>query len=100
MKTIWRYSLLLSDHQTIRMPKNAVILSVNAQYDNLCLWAMVDPKKPTEDRDIEVFGTGHPIHEDMGVERKFIGTVVTYKTNHHDPGLVSSLVWHVFERIS
>jgi hypothetical protein len=100
MKTIWKENLLIRDYQTIQMPENAVILSVADQNGNLCLWFMADQKKPLEDRNIEIFGTGHPIHEDMGVERKFIGTVVTYKTNHHDPGLVSSLVWHVFERIS
>ena len=73
------------------MPKAAKILSVGAQASaqgdqRLMLWAEVDTDQPMEQRQIEVFGTGHEIPQGMGVSREFIGTVI-----------VSSLVWHVYE---
>lgn len=47
-----------------------------------------DPNNEKEDRFIEIFGTGHPVGYDMGVDRKYIST---YQLNG------GSLVFHVFE---
>ena len=69
------------------MPKGAEIVSVAFQHGSLCLWAMVQPDEPMEDREIEIFGTGHPVPVGVGVDRKFIGTVID-----------NQYVWHVFER--
>lgn len=84
---IWKYELGIMDSQHITMPRDAQILSVANQGGQLCLWAMVDADKPSECRSIEIIGTGNPVHQDMGVERRFIGTV-----------LMGPFVWHVFER--
>ena len=73
------------------MPKGAEILTVQSQHDVPQLWALVDPTQPTEERCIEIFGTGHPIRYDMGVERKYIGTFQV------DGG---QYVFHAFERIN
>lgn len=91
MKTIWKYELDPKSLK-IKMPKNAKILSVGEQYGNICLWAEVDPTPVLEkkDRIFEVFGTGHKIYEDMGVERKFIGTVKFEN---------GALMFHVYERL-
>jgi hypothetical protein len=62
------------------------VLTVAQQDDNPTLWAEVDPTAPTEPRTFEIFGTGHPIHEDMGVERAYVGTC-----------FIGSFVWHVYE---
>ena len=73
------------------MPKGAEILTVQTQNDTPCIWALVDPDSETETRHFEVYGTGHDIHCDMGIERKYINTFqIQY-------GL---LVFHLFERIN
>jgi len=58
-KQIWKYPLETTDGQTIRMPKDSQILCVQTQFDRPCLWALVDPNQPLEDRHILIFGTGH-----------------------------------------
>ncbi|BCJ91833.1 hypothetical protein IZ6_25680 [Terrihabitans soli] len=87
-KTIHKFQIDPT-HMVIAMPADAVILSAKAQHGVICVWAEVDPTLPKNARYFEVFGTGHPIHVDMGVERKFIDTVMM------DGG---SLVFHVYER--
>lgn len=87
MKTIWKYYLDITDRQTLRMPKGAVILSVENQYGALCCWAMVDPacdEDEDEDRPIALIRTGR---DASGVEpHEYVGTVT-----------IDSFVWHVFD---
>lgn len=89
-KTIWKFELTLST-TFVQMPKGAEILTVQSQHDAPQLWALVDPAQPREGRCIEIFGTGHPIPCDMGVERKYIAT---YQV------LGGLYVFHAFERIN
>jgi hypothetical protein len=44
-----------------------------------------------EDRFFELYGTGHSIHEDMGIERKYIGTYQYQR---------GEFVGHIFERLN
>lgn len=87
-KTIWKFKLETTDNQEIEMPIGAEILTVQTQGENPYLWALVDPEAEKETRTFEVFGTGHPIHCDMGVSRNHIST---YQLQG------GSLVFHVFE---
>lgn len=96
--TIWKYRLALTDTQTIRMPKEAKILTVQPQMsrrittDNsppdeyLQLWAIVDPTALMSDRQISIYGTGHTMPKDPG---RYISTVQLQG---------GSLVLHVFEQ--
>jgi len=86
--TIYKYAISIHCVQSVFMPKGAEILSVANQNEALCLWAMVHPDEPMEERRIEIVGTGREMPIGMGVERKFIGTVV-----------IDPFVWHVFERL-
>ena len=52
-----------------------------------CIWCLVDDKADKETILFEVYGTGHYLHYDMGMDRKYIGTY------HLDNGLV----FHLFE---
>lgn len=86
--TIWKYEIPIDEYPEIDMPKNAEILSFNAQHDSPCLWARVTPGSPTEKRKFRLAGTGHPLDENVG---KYIGTVIL-------EGLEGSyLVFHLFE---
>jgi hypothetical protein len=87
MKAIWKYPLGITDIQTVSMPKGAEILTVQIQLGGVCLWAMVDPEAPKEDRIIITYGTGHPI--DSPHLLRYIGT-------YQIPERV--LVFHVFEK--
>jgi len=88
IKQIWKFPL---DKETIEMPIYAEILTVQTQDNIACIWALVNPQNPKEQRAFEVFGTGIDINFDMGVERKYINT---FQLND------GKLVFHLFERIN
>lgn len=89
-KEVWKFALNPGENE-VMMPNGAEVLSVQVQHNVPCLWALVDPEMQKEERTFEVFGTGHSIKYDMGVERKYIGTFQL------DGGY---LVFHLFERIN
>lgn len=88
-KTIWKYELEVTGKNILLIPQDAEILSVQTQNETPCLWALVNPDSQLEERYFEMFGTGHPVHCDMGVNRKFIGTFQMSD---------GALVFHLFER--
>lgn len=89
MKTIYKYEIYTGS-QTIEMPKDAEILCVQRQLDSACVWAIVETSEDTEFKKIDVFRTGHPISDEIGFHREYIGT-------YQEAG--GGLIWHVFERI-
>lgn len=92
MKRIYKYELTPVSPQTIWLPEGAEILTAQGQHGrNVCLWALVDPERPDEQRSFEVFATGEPVNVDMGVERRYLGTAQLES---------GRLVFHVFERIN
>ena len=84
MKEIWKFTLKVTDDQSIAMPKGAKILSAQEQYGKPCIWAIVDPDAEEETRKFRIFGTGHPFDLDES-SAEFIGT-----------GQCVGLVWHIF----
>jgi len=70
-KSIWKYQLEVTDNQIVKMPKDAEILSVQTQNEEVCLWALVIPNNDKEDRT-------------FGSRRKRYEYVVDYKTVYHD----------------
>lgn len=83
MKTIWKFEVT---DEPIVMPERAQILKVGYQFVTLCLWALVDPAKPKQQRRIVVLGTGFE-REDAEMEG------LTYIDTVFD----GSFVWHVFD---
>jgi hypothetical protein len=71
-KKIFKYSLKVTDYQEISLPKGYEILTIDVQFDNPYIWVLVDPNSPTMDVTFEIFGTGHPIHENK--HRSFVGS--------------------------
>lgn len=86
MTTIFKYPVEVTDVFTMDLPKGAVVLSVQCQGEAPQLWARVDPSAPLEPRTFRVFGTGHPVADDLSLE--FVGTFQM---------LGGSLVFHLFE---
>lgn len=84
MKTIWKFELHIDEPVTLLMPVGAEVLTVQAQGDIPCIWAIVDPNAETETRRFYVRGTGHPLRE--------VGRYVdTFQLNG------GALVFHLFE---
>jgi len=81
---VYKYQLQVTDKQTVIMPSDRKILSVQVQGGIPCLWAMVDPDSEDETVGIITIGTGHPAPD--GVD-EFIDT---YQLND------GALVFHVF----
>jgi len=90
MKTIWKYPLLEADEQTLNLPKNAQILTIQNQKENPCLWALVNPKNETEPRTILCRGTGHDL-DDKNCTLHYISSMQLYD---------GDLVFHWFEKLS
>jgi len=88
-KVIWKYQLIVTDRQEIKMPAGAEILTVQTQDGRPCLWALVAPNKTETTRIIETFGTGHEVNYFDTTVREYIGT---YQLEG------GQLVFHVFER--
>lgn len=84
MKTIWKYGFDTLDSWTFTMPRGAVLLTVAAQFDAACLWALVDPEQPSVERKILIYGTGHSIERND----PYVGT-------YQLAG--GSLIFHVFD---
>lgn len=87
IRTIYKFSLDITDVQFIEMPEGAQILSAQNQSGNISLWALVDVEKPLEKRDIRIYGTGHP-YEFNDSDAKYISTVQQ-----------GPLAWHIFEKL-
>jgi hypothetical protein len=89
VSVIWKYPLWPDDARDVvplDMPANSQILAIQFQEGaGPCLWALVDPQQPTEQRQFRVVGTGHSIDEDTG---QYLGTFQMMN---------GALVFHVFE---
>lgn len=85
--TIHKYSLAVTDRQTVEIPEGAELLCVQMQNLEPMLWAKVDPTRGKTPRTLHTFGTGNPIPDG---EFRYVGT---YQVR-------GQLVFHVFEELS
>jgi len=86
MKIIYKYPLPKDGKLVI--PKEAQILTIREQGEDVFLWALVETKKASDERTLLVFGTGHVIADDLNIE-------------YLDTFFVSNgkFVFHVFEKL-
>jgi hypothetical protein len=91
MRTIHKYQISARPHvQLVATPKDWEPLSVQAQGNCICIWALVDTdSRPLVDRCILVVATGEELPEDA-VAEKYLGTAQF---------LDGGLVWHVFSTL-
>jgi len=86
-KKIFKYEMEMNDIVEIDLPLHAEVLTIQTQFGNACLWALVDSEeKRKEKRVFRIAGTGHPIEH--GEEYKYIDTIQLLEGN---------LVFHIFE---
>lgn len=84
---VYKYELEITDEQSVKLPFGAEILTVQLQSNKCCLWALVDPRNELEERVICIYGTGHPIPDNIKLK---------YITTFQIPHL--GLVFHAFEK--
>lgn len=70
-KTIYKYPIEITDEQEILAPTGWQPLSVQIQYGQPCIWALVDPEAKPVLQTVHVHGTGHPVRHNG----KFLGTI-------------------------
>jgi len=83
--TIWKFPIIITDAVAVKMPAGAQVLSVQVQKEVVCLWAIVNPDNPMEDRRFRIYGTGNPC---FSPANRFVGTFQIYG---------GELVFHLFE---
>ena len=88
MLSIFKYPVLIQDHFTLELPKDAKILTVQTQRGTPQLWAMVDSETEKEKRYFRLTGTGHPLGDDY---LRIINYVGTFQMAN------GTLVFHLFE---
>lgn len=91
-QTIWKFETPFEDNFKIEMPKGTEILTIQSdeKTNRPCIFALVYPENEKEERYFELFGTGNPIHNDIGVDRKYLGTYQYQK---------GAFIGHIFERL-
>jgi hypothetical protein len=84
MARVFKYTLKMEQRQTVSMPADSTLLSVQVQRGVVCIWAIVNPDPELDEvpRSFEIVGTGHEVPSPS----KFIGTVQ-----------IGEFVWHIFE---
>jgi len=85
MSVIWKFPLEVRMEQRIRMPRDSVIVDVQVQNGQICMWAICNPDRIEVDREFLIIGTGQEFD-----------TTETYYRGTVQNGVV---VWHIFERI-
>jgi len=75
-ETIWKYQIPFEDKIKLDIPSGHKILCVqlDKKTNSPCIWVQVNPYNPKETVYLEMFGTGNPIHNDIGISREYIGT--------------------------
>ncbi len=63
MRTIYKYPALLEDYFEVTMPVGARILTVQIQYGEPQMWALVNPSFQNKIYRFRLVGTGHPIQD-------------------------------------
>jgi len=82
---IWKWTLGMTDRQTLHIPMGARLLRVQVQGDYPRLWALCDPSAHSVPRILATYGTGAPVPDNPGVY------IDSYLVAH------DALVFHVFD---
>lgn len=82
-KTVYKFPLSMATYQSIALPVDAEVLTVQVQGTSVCLWAKIDPTLRRYPHGIAIHGTGHEFNDDN------YRYITTFQLNE-------ALVFHVF----
>ena len=90
--TIYKYVLEVTDEQTLSLPDESNILTVQTQRNEPCLWVLLDTAQ-TKRRDVTIWirGTDHPTGDVIGEGITYLGT---FQLNG------GAFVGHVFGKVA
>lgn len=86
-KIIYKETLELTTRQVKKLPKNARILSVQIQNNEITFWYLFESvfKSDLEEKTFYIYGTGS---DDISYNLEYVGTVQ-----------LNTFVWHIFTKI-
>lgn len=87
MLKVFKYPIKPDDYFEVSLPQGSQILTVDNQFENPNIWALVDPEKPMVTRTFRLAGTGHPIDHTQG-DLFYHGTIQL---------MGGALIFHLFE---
>jgi len=87
-RSIYKYTLELTNTQSLAIPCGAEILTVQMQGVTPCIWALVDPNVLRVKRQFFMYGTGHPVRNDNLDLHSYVGS---FQVNAGEE------VYHLFE---
>lgn len=92
MIKVKKYETPFENKFKLLMPIGAEILCVQQDQKTFkaCIFALVDDSNSVEERFFELFATDQEIYQDMGIDRKYLGTYQYQK---------GEFVGHLFERL-
>lgn len=82
MSIIYKYPIIITEHQEIEIPEDSLVLDIKVQAGKPQLWAMVNPDNPPSVLTIAVYGTGCPIDAE-NVNLRHISTFIVGKYVFH-----------------
>lgn len=72
MQTIYKYPIMPTFYQKIKIPHGYKILDIQVQGKTPCIWAAVDITNLPIDVEIETIGTGHEL--EFAGSKQYVGT--------------------------
>jgi hypothetical protein len=92
MRTLYKYRIPIIDDPVVQMPKGAQLLKFAMQGTDLYVWALVDTEAEMEERKFKIFGTGHPVPDNVDLAWGIGGGYYNYRDSVFD----RHFVWHIF----
>ena len=86
MLRVFKYPIPFGDYFKLPLPNGAKVLTVDVQYGQPTLWALVNPNHKTKDRLFRFAGNGHDIEESLS-RLEFVASFQ----------MQNGLMFHVFE---
>lgn len=81
-REVWKYTMLPEAFQRVIIPRGAQFLSIQMQFEEIVLWALVDPDASRVTTAFELVGTGSG---SVTPDARYLGTVQ-----------FGYMVWHFF----
>lgn len=72
MRTIYKNPIEITGFQTLEVPQDRRILTVQMQNGKPCIWMEVETDTPHTELKVYVFGTGQPM---LPIDLHYIGTI-------------------------
>ncbi len=87
MRTIWKFPIFAGSGEfSVKMPGGAKLLDVQTQFDQPCIWALVESETPEVDHRFVIQGTGFNVG--LLGKSQYVGTFQIAG---------GSLVFHLFD---